>query len=109
LFSFSLLSTDTSLVLPSFPTRRSSDLDSDHYTILLPIQRPCETGRGIVAPILSLIGHRNVASHGKVPDSCDHLIRTNMKTNISIDRKSTRLNSSHVSISNAVFCLKKKS
>src|SRR5699024_12699171 len=28
--------------------------------------------------------------------------------NLSIDRKSTRLNSSHVSISYAVFCLKKK-
>src|SRR5699024_12257275 len=28
--------------------------------------------------------------------------------NITIDRKSTRLNSSHVSISYAVFCLKKK-
>src|SRR5699024_826827 len=31
-----------------------------------------------------------------------------IKGNDSIDRKSTRLNSSHVSISYAVFCLKKK-
>src|SRR5437868_15417719 len=30
------------------------------------------------------------------------------KTKLKIDRKSTRLNSSHVSISYAVFCLKKK-
>src|SRR5207249_11091387 len=30
------------------------------------------------------------------------------KTNPTADRKSTRLNSSHVSISYAVFCLKKK-
>src|SRR5699024_12786675 len=30
------------------------------------------------------------------------------KANVEIDRKSTRLNSSHVSISYAVFCLKKK-
>src|SRR5699024_11864561 len=30
------------------------------------------------------------------------------KGNLLIDRKSTRLNSSHVSISYAVFCLKKK-
>src|SRR5207249_9348484 len=30
------------------------------------------------------------------------------KTFVKIDRKSTRLNSSHVSISYAVFCLKKK-
>src|SRR5438067_7018775 len=34
------------------------------------------------------------------PDAPDHLAR--------LDRKSTRLNSSHVSISYAVFCLKKK-
>src|SRR5437868_11808483 len=32
-----------------------------------------------------------------------------MNRNFRIDRKSTRLNSSHVSISYAVFCLKKKS
>src|SRR3712207_8651941 len=31
-----------------------------------------------------------------------------MKQDISIDRKSTRLNSSHANISYAVFCLKKK-
>src|SRR5207249_9096847 len=30
------------------------------------------------------------------------------ETNLGLDRKSTRLNSSHVSISYAVFCLKKK-
>src|SRR5699024_11838701 len=30
------------------------------------------------------------------------------RTGIGVDRKSTRLNSSHVSISYAVFCLKKK-
>src|SRR5699024_11248442 len=33
---------------------------------------------------------------------------TAYRTSIEIDRKSTRLNSSHVSISYAVFCLKKK-
>src|SRR5437868_10380697 len=35
-------------------------------------------------------------------------IRTSDRERISGDRKSTRLNSSHVSISYAVFCLKKK-
>src|SRR5690606_41060881 len=35
--------------------------------------------------------------------------RRNHITNIGEDRKSTRLNSSHVKISYAVFCLKKKS
>src|SRR5690606_40369570 len=36
------------------------------------------------------------------------LYRANRTTKINADRKSTRLNSSHVKISYAVFCLKKK-
>src|SRR5436305_3888420 len=35
-------------------------------------------------------------------------LRDGMYVNLGIDRKSTRLNSSHVRISYAVFCLKKK-
>src|SRR5690625_6645801 len=35
-------------------------------------------------------------------------LASNAKGNEEIDRKSTRLNSSHVAISYAVFCLKKK-
>src|SRR5699024_12429555 len=34
--------------------------------------------------------------------------RTRVHDGVELDRKSTRLNSSHVSISYAVFCLKKK-
>src|SRR3712207_8870292 len=34
--------------------------------------------------------------------------RSNSKTRSQLDRKSTRLNSSHANISYAVFCLKKK-
>src|SRR5438067_5906328 len=40
-------------------------------------------------------------------DLCVHLTRILLPAQI-LDRKSTRLNSSHVSISYAVFCLKKK-
>src|SRR5436309_7826979 len=36
------------------------------------------------------------------------VIEQNVNMALSIDRKSTRLNSSHVKISYAVFCLKKK-
>src|SRR5437868_12087103 len=36
------------------------------------------------------------------------LVQVNLTANTDLDRKSTRLNSSHVSISYAVFCLKKK-
>src|SRR5690348_18060062 len=38
----------------------------------------------------------------------DNLAGMYLKANIMVDRKSTRLNSSHPSISYAVFCLKKK-
>src|SRR5207249_7428039 len=39
---------------------------------------------------------------------CAALRKRGIAEKITIDRKSTRLNSSHVSISYAVFCLKKK-
>src|SRR5699024_12629550 len=77
--------------LHSFPTRRSSDLSSrrqcihwqkdSHTDHNLPPERQNQSAR---VPVL--------------PDT-----RAG-----SLDRKSTRLNSSHVSISYAVFCLKKK-
>src|SRR5690606_40372630 len=44
-------------------------------------------------------------SHGSAPDIAGQGIANPLAT---IDRKSTRLNSSHVKISYAVFCLKKK-
>src|SRR5207244_11486340 len=66
--------------LHSFPTRRSSDL----HRVLLPMGR-AHDGRN----------RRSLrsAQHGEYA---------------SLDRKSTRLNSSHQIISYAVFCLKKK-
>src|SRR5699024_12301053 len=78
---------------PSFPTRRSSDL--------------IEAGGSLAG------GHSIADSEVKYglsvtgtihPDS----IRANNTGHVGEDRKSTRLNSSHVSISYAVFCLKKK-
>src|SRR6267154_4673663 len=41
-------------------------------------------------------------------DCSDPVPATNLTTTVDGDRKSTRLNSSHPSISYAVFCLKKK-
>src|SRR5699024_12569703 len=68
--------------LRSFPTRRSSDLDVGHGARLR----------------VTADGGRRMDSGGDVEG-----------VEIGIgDRKSTRLNSSHVSISYAVFCLKKK-
>src|SRR5207249_12000411 len=65
--------------LHSFPTRRSSDL----FFVTL--------------PTFSLLGILE-------PEAMPAAFFNNTE-----DRKSTRLNSSHVSISYAVFCLKKKS
>src|SRR5699024_12226995 len=49
--------------------------------------------------LLGLIGYSIILFGGKLVIDDEKLI---------LDRKSTRLNSSHVSISYAVFCLKKK-
>src|SRR5262245_62989506 len=40
--------------------------------------------------------------------AADLVIRLNAADDVVVDRKSTRLNSSHLGISYAVFCLKKK-
>src|SRR5699024_12827787 len=77
--------------LHSFPTRRSSDLSESLFNALTedregfnPVYMMADSGaRGSKEQIRQLGGMRG-------------------------DRKSTRLNSSHVSISYAVFCLKKK-
>src|SRR5699024_12875365 len=78
--------------LHSFPTRRSSDLGQviipwkDAENPVLLIQKVIVPG---MAQIAVPVHHKDL--NGEIPD-----------------RKSTRLNSSHVSISYAVFCLKKK-
>src|SRR5438045_7529581 len=87
--SFFLYCYATHPPLNSFPTRRSSDL--------LPL--PLRSGGG--ASPRSAAG-RGRAAHRLVP--AGRALRW-----LSFrDRKSTRLNSSHLGISYAVFCLKKK-
>src|SRR5262245_66149191 len=66
--------------LHSFPTRRSSDLPWRHFDL-----------------------HAPVASVDRTRDPARQHIGIAFG-----DRKSTRLNSSHLGISYAVFCLKKK-
>src|SRR5437868_12701782 len=56
---------------------------------------------GTRVPVKSLFDHLEAG------DSIEEFLK-GFPSNSSIDRKSTRLNSSHVSISYAVFCLKKK-
>src|SRR5207302_11211792 len=81
--------------LHSFPTRRSSDLDGDR-------------------PDAAQDDRRRRRRHGgwlrdgrDQPDRPERPARA-VPAQAGRDRKSTRLNSSHVKISYAVFCLKKK-
>src|SRR5699024_12646936 len=90
------------LHLYSFPTRRSSDL-----TILL---RKIERNR--IAPDGPKFKAMNAAlaknSMGAIIKKFDvKAYNEDHSAALIEDRKSTRLNSSHVSISYAVFCLKK--
>src|SRR5205807_6624377 len=96
------------LVLPSFPTRRSSDL---LVAVLVRVGIAREDRVGDIggevpgtSRLLSLgDGEGDIGEVATVvADPCvdgQHKL---------IDRKSTRLNSSHLVISYAVFCLKKK-
>src|SRR5699024_11831113 len=99
-FSSSLVSSSRShRDLHSFPTRRSSDL---RRRVLRSCARPVLPGPGCEAArrsghVLGVPRGRATGPGGPVPPGRNWS-----------DRKSTRLNSSHVSNSYAVFCLKKK-
>src|SRR5437868_11668645 len=89
IISFSFARYRAPRVLPSFPTRRSSDLRIQSFAGDDPRVLPQLPGE------LSMTDIDGIDPPGAPGQQ--HL-----------DRKSTRLNSSHVSISYAVFCLKKK-
>src|SRR5690625_6841785 len=93
--------------LTSFPTRRSSDLKVN-------IKRS-----GTIAMNQQFRVDQITETHYEHPHGAFHMetytekviyesLETNRKGRLAIDRKSTRLNSSHVAISYAVFCLKNK-
>src|SRR5690348_17672743 len=89
--TFFFYSYDAHRDLHSFPTRRSSDL----------LRAVHARGRGAAG------ADRAGARLGRRPTEADTRPRA-PRTELPGDRKSTRLNSSHPSISYAVFCLKKK-
>src|SRR5690625_5979700 len=80
--------------LHSFPTRRSSDLDV--VTII--------RGGGGEVGLASYNNYKLARAVAEFPIP----VLTGIGHATNEDRKSTRLNSSHVAISYAVFCLKKK-
>src|SRR5699024_12065976 len=86
--------------LPSFPTRRSSDLD---YVVRTRKNQRYSSG-GFQTAWKRLMKKLPEEARFKFME-----IRPKARSDADDkDRKSTRLNSSHVSISYAVFCLKKK-
>src|SRR5437868_9003975 len=88
--------------LHSFPTRRSSDL-SILNSPPGAIRRDFATNLGRKE---ERAGHAHqMVGRGKLSHAAPSLAG---RGKYLLDRKSTRLNSSHVSISYAVFCLKKK-
>src|SRR5206468_13069533 len=83
--------------LHSFPTRRSSDLEHTGAS-LETVRMFCATARA--CDLVPLV---------RVPATEYHLLAGALDVGpMGLDRKSTRLNSSHDQISYAVFCLKKK-
>src|SRR5699024_12179941 len=95
------------LLLSSFPTRRSSDLfqpsaqrarcpNISKYWLCFRLFPSAAKLYAMLTPWIGICGTPRIRSGGVTS-------RTSRT-----DRKSTRLNSSHVSNSYAVFCLKKK-
>src|SRR5205814_8377312 len=92
-FVFSFLRSGHLSDLHSFPTRRSSDLADSAHTVQHLMRRSLRMGV-VSREMETVVGGRVL-----------HLAVTVSSLG---DRKSTRLNSSHLGISYAVFCLKKK-
>src|SRR5207302_9351585 len=90
--------------LHSFPTRRSSDLVvggelGSRKGLNLP---------GVDLGISAFTEHDRACLEFALKEGVDAVGQSFVERAADIDRKSTRLNSSHVKISYAVFCLKKK-
>src|SRR5207253_9852112 len=92
--------------LHSFPTRRSSDLGDGIAAV---IEGPVlhKDDAGLERQIELLADHAGDVPVGELIPRAD-IIGFVDQALVDEDRKSTRLNSSHVAISYAVFCLKKK-
>src|SRR5205807_8906104 len=95
--------------LPSFPTRRSSDLAGSEYLLrgqqLLVPRGHREAHRVRHLVFGGLVGRRD-GQHTPADLIFENADDRGRLVPL-VDRKSTRLNSSHLVISYAVFCLKK--
>src|SRR5690606_40298820 len=95
--------------LYSFPTRRSSDL-----SVKFSSNAAWENRRNVYSPDgtevglsgIALTTNEDFAMAIEPRDTANAFNTIKIVTPHNLDRKSTRLNSSHVKISYAVFCLK---
>src|SRR5690606_41962783 len=97
-----------SLAAPSFPTRRSSDLSAAVRLPSAGAGRRRRVGRHGASVAGDLQPHRVVGNRRRPPEHHRRLLAGPLgrdRGRAAPDRKSTRLNSSHVKISYAVFCL----
>src|SRR5690606_40444102 len=101
-FSLYLLRCPDPPDLRSFPTRRSSDLLLYNQEML---EKSRESSRGRLKHFMAV---KEQATELSIHNDL-YINQLKAEQEKTIDRKSTRLNSSHVKISYAVFCLKKKS
>src|SRR5690606_40146113 len=92
--------------LHSFPTRRSSDLEE--LPVFFP--RPHAIGLNTTADVgyTASLAVNQLAAVDYANEQVNLVPVPGRSAALMQDRKSTRLNSSHVKISYAVFCLKKK-
>src|SRR5690606_39847216 len=89
---------------PSSPARRSSDL----FRVQESLEQEVVLQRVDISDAKNVCNQRAGAGAAPWADGNALLLRPADEVGDDQDRKSTRLNSSHVKISYAVFCLKKK-
>src|SRR5204862_2747920 len=94
--------------LPSFPTRRSSDLPAPPLRMRGRRWRRCVRCLRCVNSLRGSAARSPGSAVGVVLVVRLFVRLVDVTLVVVRDRKSTRLNSSHVEISYAVFCLKKK-
>src|SRR5690606_41136824 len=93
----------------SFPTRRSSDLGKLNKEAIAQVVNRANFDR-VKGLFDDAVGKGATVAVGGTFEEEDLTVHPTMLTNVTPqmkDRKSTRLNSSHVKTSYAVFCLKK--
>src|SRR5207248_6077533 len=93
--------------LHSFPTRRSSDLEGQRG-LSRAARRLVPSDRVLLLNRRSFVGRRGLPAARHLGDTWGWWRMAGTRGTARTDRKSTRLNSSHRTISYAVFCLKKK-